>query len=370
MPPESSQPSSAARSNPQKYVGIQSLRFVAAALVLISHITFVIHERLDNTLAIWDKGTVGVYLFFAISGFVMIKATEKAPLDWIDFIKRRTIRVAPLYWLATTIKLAVVMMSPQLALHSAFDVTHALSSYLFFQHPNQNGEMSPLHAVGWTLNYEMFFYLALATCLAFKLNAVMTLTALFSLMAAAFSTTDLNGHPIIRAYLMPISLQFILGCWIAKISTYLDARSNAIRLTLGIACTLGGALALIFYSNDIIEARNWDGFLRAGMGSAALVLGVVLLEPLIGRKIPTLVTQLGDSSYSLYLFHPFILGALILILSKLAPTMDAISAIAIMLGFSLAGAHLLYVFVEQPLTRQLTNRLMGTNENIQDVRNK
>uniref|UniRef100_UPI0011125C03 acyltransferase family protein n=1 Tax=Acinetobacter baumannii TaxID=470 RepID=UPI0011125C03 len=60
---------------------LQMLRFFAAAFVLLTHITFYIHERVDNSIEIWHVGEVGVPIFFVISGFVMHLSATRIPLN-------------------------------------------------------------------------------------------------------------------------------------------------------------------------------------------------------------------------------------------------------------------------------------------------
>jgi peptidoglycan/LPS O-acetylase OafA/YrhL len=105
----------------------------------------------------------GVDIFFAISGFVIVISSERllgadgAPLV---FLRKRLIRIVPIYWLTTMLALST--------LGSIHPATVAAS---FFFVPNVNeysATVTPVLSVGWTLNLEMFFYalfaLALAVC--------------------------------------------------------------------------------------------------------------------------------------------------------------------------------------------------------------
>lgn len=53
------------------YQGVQILRFVASALVLVAHATIYTQERNDPAVSVWHQGGYGVDIFFVISGFVM-----------------------------------------------------------------------------------------------------------------------------------------------------------------------------------------------------------------------------------------------------------------------------------------------------------
>src|SRR5215217_3870102 len=90
--------------------GLQKIRAFAAILVVIDHSleTAVRYGALtENYLPIaYVFGNIGVKVFFALSGFIMAHTTQDTIPSWtnlLDFLLKRIIRVAPLYWIATTI---------------------------------------------------------------------------------------------------------------------------------------------------------------------------------------------------------------------------------------------------------------------------
>ena len=99
-------------------------------------------------------------MFFVISGFVMVHASEPLfgradgpRLFWL----RRLIRIAPLYWAVTSLYLVLTLLLPDMAT-SHYSPGLIAASYLFFPFPREDGTMQPVVGLGWTLNYEMFFY--------------------------------------------------------------------------------------------------------------------------------------------------------------------------------------------------------------------
>src|SRR4051794_40777008 len=136
------------------YTGVQALRFVAALLVVMTHATLYTSERLDDSLPVWHFGEVGVDIFFVISGFVMMVSTQRLVGrrdGWKYFWMRRTIRIVPLYWIATTIKLLALVVAPAAILHATLDPRDVVLSYLFLPSYNVDGLVQPLLGVGWTL---------------------------------------------------------------------------------------------------------------------------------------------------------------------------------------------------------------------------
>ena len=138
-------------------LSIQYLRAVAALMVVFHHI---INAKpwLFNPLENYPSLATGVDIFFVISGFIMyVAARNEAPLE---FLKKRIIRIVPLYWVAT---LAFVIVKTKLHIFSLTpeDWLHIAKSLAFIPHhdPTNPGKIWPYLIQGWTLNYEMFFYL-------------------------------------------------------------------------------------------------------------------------------------------------------------------------------------------------------------------
>jgi exopolysaccharide production protein ExoZ len=161
------------KSSKSVFRGLQALRGIAAFLVVITHSGFYVSERLRPGFKYWTRGTSGVDLFFVLSGFVMIYSSVKLfsdPNGWRVFAERRIVRIVPVYWLATTVKLVALLAGSSYILHSQLSVLKEIASYLFLPTRNLDGEIRPLLGVGWTLNFEMFFYALFTFALRLRAN--------------------------------------------------------------------------------------------------------------------------------------------------------------------------------------------------------
>ncbi|HEY6434616.1 MAG TPA: acyltransferase [Acetobacteraceae bacterium] len=282
---------------------LQAARAIAAWLVVTDHALLELSHNAPNspiTHLAWSLGSAGVYVFFIISGFIMVHISwerfgqRAAPAD---FLRRRVIRIVPLYWLATVAALAA---------HKLFWATHGadagwtdLAYSLSFIPYSADGGWYPILPGGWTLNYEMMFYIvfALGLTLPRKL-AVLTIGA------------------VLGAFI-------IVGPYFAQ----------------GAVAYLASPIVLWFL---------------LGMGLAAIWHSRKLTEPAWVAKPARLLEPFGDASYSTYLVHGLVLTALLRVWIMLAGSASAWIVPVSLVVATIAGltTHLL---VEKPVLRIITN---------------
>ena len=190
---------------PAQLQGIQALRAIAALLVVFGHAA---HEAeaiaarvgvpaIDPSFLYWGSG---VDIFFVISGFIMVHTSAELfgrPGAWRIFLGRRIARIVPLYWLLTSLLLIGSLFVPQLLNVPIGDWQHILASYLFIPSLRGGSEIRPVMALGWTLNFEMFFYLLFAGAMFLPLRrgmAALAVTLLgLALIGMACPTNLLNA---------------------------------------------------------------------------------------------------------------------------------------------------------------------------------
>lgn len=150
---------------------IQGLRAIAALLVVVDHSMSIMISKgsllgIDSHFA-WLFGGIGVKIFFLISGFIMTVTTHgefSSAGASKRFLYKRFLRVAPLYWIATTAYAARISLQgtpPHFA--------SLIFSFLFIPQRNDLGIMQPVYGLGWTLNFEMFFYVLFGLALQFNI---------------------------------------------------------------------------------------------------------------------------------------------------------------------------------------------------------
>ena len=103
----------------------------------------------------------GVAIFFVVSGFIMVHASQDLfgqEGAWRLFLKRRLARIVPLYWAMTTLFLLVGLAVPAVLNSGVPNFQQILGSYLFWPVVSTQGMVQPVYSLGWTLNYDCLLY--------------------------------------------------------------------------------------------------------------------------------------------------------------------------------------------------------------------
>jgi peptidoglycan/LPS O-acetylase OafA/YrhL len=319
-------------------LSIQILRAVAAIAVVIAHAGLDLNyfARLSPESAVrWtERGNAGVDLFFVISGFIMVYisaehfGTRGAPLN---FLARRIIRIVPLYWIITTAYIAA----------TRYPVDYALSSYFFIPAARPNGALLPVVVQGWTLNFEMFFYVLFTPAILLPRRLAVGVLAVV-MIAFVLARVPYYGDSII--------IEFVFGMAIAL------ARGEGLRLPAAVCLLLIAAGVLLF-----IVGLPPDGgrVVTWGIPAALIVAGATLGPPLPEGPLIAPLVAIGDASYALYLVHPlmtrWIAGASLPLGIDLAQVQAGYLLLAV--AASILFGLLVYRIVEKPLLRALHRML-------------
>ena len=352
-----------ARAAPHAIGNLQILRLVAAAMVLYGHLNHEVQNK--PVLAagfvpfqpIWWH--CGVDIFFVVSGFIMALITRDSfgqPGQAGRFLRARFIRLVPMYWLFTTLTLLAMALVPAEMRHHTTNWRHVLGSYLFVPLTlNAAGAPRPVMILGWTLNFEMLFYVLFAA--AMRLDRHRGLIAVSTtLMAMAAAGLVFTLPMPFKVWCDPIILEFLLGIWVHD----WWRRADPLPAWAGLALAGLGYLAMaVFMAAGI--ANHFDAFriIWGGIPAAMIVAGVLMIRerPLAGR-IKRLFMAGGDASYSLYLSHPFVLSAVAVVCAK-AGLVDARAYIAVAFCACLGFSWVFYRKCEMPLQQAARHWLDG-----------
>ncbi|MGI9434862.1 MAG: acyltransferase family protein, partial [Geminicoccaceae bacterium] len=193
------------------FLSIQYLRALAAMAVIWCHTYVQLGEMTGSTTESWFNGRSGVDLFFVVSGFIIWLTTYDRRIGPIEFWRLRMIRIVPLYWLATFAFVILLFSAPSLFDRLHLDFGHVVRSLMFIPHfdPFQPDLIYPLLEVGWTLNFEMFFYAVFGLCLVFRpAGRILAIGMVFAVLLVIGALLNLE-HAVFITYSDPLLLEFI-----------------------------------------------------------------------------------------------------------------------------------------------------------------
>ena len=289
-------------------LSVQYLRFAAALAVTFFHTGIQAGNFAWPTSIPRHFGACGVDLFFVVSGFVIVLTTSGKPTAGGEFMLRRFERVVPLYWGATLAVVALALLLPSL-FRTTNPTALGVAESLFFI-PSE-APKAPLLGVGWTLDYEIFFYLLFA-CLSDFASETRTF-AICTLMAGLMLIGQTAPHETALEYFYtsPSLLGFALGTVLAQAHRH-GLMARLARLPAWAVIMLALALTVLFFAIPATEAEDRAPFyfhLAMSAAAIAIVGGGLVLESARRLKPHALLHYLGDASYSIYLFHLFAVGA-------------------------------------------------------------
>ena len=331
---------------------VQALRAVAALAVVFYHVESGINGWFApaHRLPSGEIGAAGVDLFFLVSGFIMVvTSTTISPRT---FLVRRIVRIVPLYWLSLAIFLAAAFVVPQREGQDR-SLAAIVTSFLFIPYARPDGTLQPLNPVGWTLNYEMMFYLVFALGLAVSRRHVAAIASAGILGVVAAGMLLRPEADALRFWSSPLVVEFVLGMGIGRL--FLSGVSIGRGPSLLLAAS---GLAIFALLAGQPAPEGWWRPLLWGGPSCLVLAGAVLGPP---WPVPAWLIRLGDASYAIYLLHlPVLLvfkqlgPRLPLDWSALAmPWLAAAGIVAAAVAVSLAT----YLAFERPMTAFLRARL-------------
>ncbi len=330
---------------------LHALRAVAAILVIFVHTTDVL-APVGLRMAKIYFGIAGVDLFFVISGFVMTFTQDRKPIAPREFAIHRIIRVVPLYWAMTLAVFTLAIVIPSLFASEQVTIAKLLKSLFFWPYLNDLGRIQPVLFVGWTLNYEFFFYLVFTLSIALSAGrarmAPMLCVVLLAGIAAAGALLPNLPVPA-RFFSDSVILEFALGIIAGRLFSRDVLPHGALAwalLIVGFAVLLGAEEAGVRAPRVMVQ----------GIAATLVVVAALGIErdghALRGR----FVQLLGAASYALYLSHPFVMKAFGIVsrmlpagvLTWLVTLLAMIAAVVVAIAI-----HKLY---EVPVTRWLRQR--------------
>lgn len=335
------------------------LRFFLAFLVFIYHLANLCRNvglPYFNEWPVFHKGVEAVYMFFTLSGFLIIGITYRSKVagnfSIKNFYMRRILRILPLYYLIIILGFTFYhFLLPLANVHyeNKYDLSTGLLLTIFFL-PNVFSTFDPggILEVLWSIGIEEQFYLMIAP-LMFLLNKNKILITLTTICTLYFLLYHNNfGVNVFHKYKFVYFFLFaggIIAIMEEKNMLSFLKRSKFISITVVV-------LTVLFFTTDLLVIENMFLSNLSIMVLFSLFIYTISYANFnIEIKNKTL-DYLGKISYGIYMYHfvastgvAFLFQA---ILSKiyLPDWVSILSINIITLLFSILLSHLSYKYFE------------------------
>ena len=276
---------------------LTALRWLAAGLVLYGH-SFVFLGQPEPIFMQWvPMGPLGVYIFFAISGYLVSQSWSHDP-HVFRFLQRRALRIFP--GLVVCTLLSVLVLGPLLTtldLPTYFANEHTLgyfsniALYITYHLPGVFANNRLPNAVNgslWSLPIEFFMYLLIACLGIFRINKWgMALVAAFFMAANSLWALQTTEQVVFyRSDLRQVAfcgVYFFVGAALYKfnLQKWFSVSNVLLALVVWLAFS---------FNRDYFNAASW------------LVLPFLVMA--FGLSKHTLLSRLTptDYSYGIYIY--------------------------------------------------------------------
>ena len=297
------------------------LRACSILFVLAGHLLPLGPKALQlNAMA----GLMGMALFFALSGFLIVRFLAEG-MSLRDFAIRRLARILPLAWVAV------------LSLYVAYG--GALLPNLFFYSNLPPAKLLEGGAHLWSLCVEVHFYATVAVVCALRRRF------LYALPVMALSVTALrihSGEPVSIVTWHRVDEILAGGCVALAFCGWFGDWPKAIlsRVPLWVSFPM---LALCSHPNSdvLLYVRPYAGALV--LGSALYAMDGFSERVLVNR----FSSYIADVSYALYVVH----GMLMVTWLGTGETVEKYAKRPLLFAATFILAHLSTLYLERPITR-------------------
>lgn len=343
---------------------LQLIRAFAALAIVVYHTDFRIFNNVHTDFQ-------AVCLFFVLSGFIITHVTKK---NHEHFLRKRLIRIVPLYWFTTIFLLlfsALGFMNPlrtiplilnnfngfiqqsNVSFISLLDfdkLIHLLTSLLFIPYLDQSNSYHPIVGVGWTLNLEIFFYIIFAISLLLSKKYAPIITIFFIGAIMLFVKFSQCKSIVCYMYSLNYIILFILGILIYYIVNLIPKKIFQYRISLLYFSLLISA-TFIYFNLFYYHASTIISALLMYVYPSLIVILAVSLHEAKYRFDYAPILILGDSSYAIYLTHIFFIEIFrtISVQYPLFTPNKSIFAVILILVFSSLFSILIHQKIEIPL---------------------
>ena len=303
---------------------LDPLRFVLASFVIFYHVPMLSKNQglpYFSEAAIFNRGTEAVYMFFALSGFLIVgqiyRLKKKGVFSIRNFLMRRSLRILPLYYLIVFFGFFfywVFLPFVNIPFENNYPLLEGFALALFFV-PNI---LDILYKPGgilevlWSIGIEVQFYLFVAPALYFfkarRLLLVLSIISIVYFLLFHFSALD-----FLKTYNFVFFFIFIGGL-VGLLEEY--GYLNVLKKTRVFPIIIT-VLTILFFTTDFVTASS------AWVNNLCLaVLFSLFIHTLAynnyGLEIKNRwINYFGRISYGIYMYHVICMNLVVFLMLRL-----------------------------------------------------
>lgn len=335
---------------PERIDSLQALRFIGAMCITVYHFT-----GLQGDFP-FDFSNA-VYLFYMISGFVVMLSTRNPEKKKL-FLTRRLIRLLPLYWLLTVLTFIAGQFVPSVIGYKP-TVDQLIKSMAFIPYARATAKagtaIRPLVGLGHTLQMEMLFYLLFLLSMRISHRYRGLITAGFAAVIPLIGVFFPTRFPPVHFYTANpyVWTSFVIGLAVYGVFSLIRKKEPALKTGRIIMVFVFVAAFLLAVYAALQATSPWYAIL---LFTAVFCTGLVFSA--CGVKTPRILKKAGDISYSYYLIHYYIVT-----LSARFFKIDCFSLRNLLLAVLFCAAawgisYCSWYIIEQKFSLFLTKRLL------------
>ena len=356
-----------------RFEHIDSLRGIAVLFVIWLHVSEV---YINLSPSVKESGTflydfswyintgrIGVIIFFAISGFVLLKSIQGDKKNGTKtFLIRRFFRLYPAFWLSVILGILVIQLQG-----GNVEVERVIANITMLPLMFNQETIIGLY---WTLETEIFFYLSgLVLFLLGKSDKPINVFMVSIFLLVIFVPVrkiSLNYPQHIGLALLPFHLSIMF--WGALSRQFYDNPDLRVKIlnkyiSIKLLFKILTLCILAFPLASLVKGIAGHEFKYFHFGLSN-ILGVLffLLLAFYFRVKNKFIVWVGTISYSMYLFHPIVFMSLFWWLKNCAPVMfsELYLGVYIIVNImlSIIIGSIIYYLIEKPsikLSHHLTS---------------
>jgi peptidoglycan/LPS O-acetylase OafA/YrhL len=365
----------------ERWVSVDALRAIAALMVLVSHAGLLALAEPVGVAKQASRLGVGVWIFFAASGYLIAGPFLRALLDGRDappvrrYALRRAVRILPAYWVA----LAAILL---LVTGSALSHWWQLPVHALLAQGLVPGELKSFYLVAWSLAVEAIFYVLvpLGAWIVVRRSGARAvpmgrlILGIVSLWCVAFaiSVGIALAFPLQPGRSLPGGVQVLdlvgsLANFCPGMLVFLAVTAGTVpnsRWCRGYNAVATRPLPTVIAGTVLLLAATQLPFQTSHLAAAlqgpllGIASGLILITFVNGgwtRRMARVLAPIGLVSYGVYLWHWVIVSTLVhhkVTVVSGAGVPATAARVAVLVALTLPVATLSWLLIERPLLRR------------------